>query len=204
MRSRVRTRQSPTRYPRLNSYLYSDTLFSNTKSIRGNQYAQLFVTDKHYCAIKPMKTKGEAGEKLNEFITTTGNPEGLITDGAKEEYHGRWGEVRKKFLLHQRQTEPHSAWQSHAEDAIRESKNHYRRLMDRKRVPEALWDFGMEYISYARNRIAHPTLDNRTPLEVLTGDSPDISELLDFSFYDWVKVYVQHHSPSSANPLGDG
>mmetsp|Transcript_163 Transcript_163/g.260 ORF Transcript_163/g.260 Transcript_163/m.260 type:complete len:281 (-) Transcript_163:159-1001(-) len=138
LRSRVRTRQSPLRYRRLNTYLYSDTLFSDTKSIRSIGCAQLFVTDKHYCDIKPMKTKGKAGDKLNEFITTTRIPEGLITDGAKQEYHGRWGEGRKKFLLHQHQTELHFAWQNHAEDEIRESKNHYRCIMDRKRVPEAL------------------------------------------------------------------
>ena len=26
----------------------------------------------------------------------------------------------------------------------------------------------------------------KTPLEIITGDTPDISEYLDFSFYDWV------------------
>jgi hypothetical protein len=35
-----------------------------------------------------------------------------------------------------------------AEDEIRETKNHFHRIMDRKKVPEALWDFGMEYTTY--------------------------------------------------------
>eukprot|EP00590_Aulacoseira_subarctica_P006586 CAMPEP_0172433836 /NCGR_PEP_ID=MMETSP1064-20121228/69845_1 /TAXON_ID=202472 /ORGANISM="Aulacoseira subarctica , Strain CCAP 1002/5" /LENGTH=270 /DNA_ID=CAMNT_0013181965 /DNA_START=226 /DNA_END=1035 /DNA_ORIENTATION=+ len=91
LRARVRTRQSSLRYHRLNTLLYSDTLFSNTKSTKGNTCAQLFVTDTQYVDIKGMKTKGEAGDKLNEFITTTGIPEGgLVTDGAKEELYGRW------------------------------------------------------------------------------------------------------------------
>ena len=201
MRSRVRTRQTPLRYRRLNALIYSDTLFSSTKSIRGNTCAQIFTTDKHFLDVHPMKTKGEAGDKLNEFLTTTGIPEGLITDGAKEEFFGRWGEVRKKFLLHQRQTEPHSPWQNKAEDAIRDVKDHYRRIMDRKKVPEALWDFGMEYTAYVRNRIAHPSLNNRSPYEILTGDSPDISELLDFSFYDWVKVYDPAPFPEQRESL---
>ena len=28
--------------------------------------------------------------------------------------------------------------------------------------------------------------DGRTPIEIITGETPDISEYLDFSFYDWV------------------
>jgi hypothetical protein len=200
--SRVRTRQSPLRYPCLNTMLYSDTLFSDTQSLRGNTCAQLFATDKRFLSIYGMKSKGDAGDKLNEFITTTGIPECLVTDGAKEEYHGRWGDVRKKFLLHQRQTEPHSPWQNKAEDEIRETKNHFRHIMDRKKVPEALWDFGMEYTTYVRNCIAHPSLQDRTPYEVLTGDSPDISEILVFGFYDWIKFYEPAPFPQQRETLG--
>ena len=29
-------------------------------------------------------------------------------------------------------------------------------------------------------------LNGRTPIEKLTGETPDISEYLDFGFYDWV------------------
>jgi hypothetical protein len=29
--------------------------------------------------------------------------------------------------------------------------------------------------------------NGRTPLEIITGETPDISEYLDFSFYDWVR-----------------
>mmetsp|Transcript_19095 Transcript_19095/g.27144 ORF Transcript_19095/g.27144 Transcript_19095/m.27144 type:complete len:183 (+) Transcript_19095:3493-4041(+) len=73
--------------------------------------------------------------------------------------------------------------------------------MDRNKVPEALWDFGMEYTAYVRNRIAHPCLNDRSPYEILTGDSPDISEILDFSFYDWVKVYEPAPFPETPESL---
>lgn len=97
---RVKTRQSALRYPRLNDYLYSDTMFSDVVSKpRQNTCAQLFVTAKRYGRVYPMRTKGQAGEKLNQFITNTGIPLGLITDGAKEELLGQWDEVRKKILL---------------------------------------------------------------------------------------------------------
>ena len=28
--------------------------------------------------------------------------------------------------------------------------------------------------------------EGRTPLEIITGETPDISEYIDFDFYDWV------------------
>mmetsp|Transcript_11237 Transcript_11237/g.16168 ORF Transcript_11237/g.16168 Transcript_11237/m.16168 type:complete len:1367 (+) Transcript_11237:2028-6128(+) len=200
---RVKTRQSALRYPRLNDYLYSDTMFSDVVSKpRQNICAQLFVTSKRYSRIYPMRTKGQAGEKLNQFITSTGIPLGLITDGAKEETLGQWNEVRKKYLITQRITEPHSPWQNKAESEIGGTKAHHRRLMDRKRVPEELWDFGLEYTADLRCFIARPELDYRTPYEVLTGDTPDISDYLNFELYQWVKVYDPAAFPSNREYLG--
>jgi hypothetical protein len=74
--------------------------------------------------------------------------------------------------------------------------------MDRKRVPEELWDFGLEYTADLCNFIARPELDYRTPYEVLTGDTPDISDYLNFEFYQWVKVYDPTAFPSSRKYLG--
>jgi len=200
---RVKTRQSALRYPRLNDYLYSDTMFSDVVSKpRQNACAQLFVTSKRYATVYPMRTKGQAGEKLNQFITSTGVPLGLITDGAKEETLGQWDEVRKKFLLTQRITEPHSPWQNKAESEIGAIKSHHRRLMDRKRVPEELWDYGLEYTADLRRFIARPELDYRTPYEVLTGDTSDISDYLNFEFYQWVKVYDPVAFPGTREYLG--
>ena len=43
--------------------------------------------------------------------------------------------------------------------------------------------------------------DNRTPLENTTGETPDISEYLDFGFYEWVKFHDVHNS-GNENELG--
>jgi hypothetical protein len=49
-----------------------------------------------------------------------------------------------------------------------------------------LWDYGMvwacEIMSLTSN--SSFSLDSRTPMEQLTGKTPDISEYLDFGFYD--------------------
>ena len=60
--------------------------------------------------------------------------------------------------------------------------------MRRQKVPKRLWDFAFVQIceignlTVSRSRYAY----GRTPIEILLGDTPDISEYLDFCFYDWV------------------
>jgi len=44
--------------------------------------------------------------------------------------------VRKKYLLQQQTTEPHSPWQNKAELEIRELKIHFRHIMNTNRCPE--------------------------------------------------------------------
>jgi hypothetical protein len=54
--------------------------------------------------------------------------------------------------------------------------------MHRAQDPEALWDYGFEHTDKIRQNLARKNLRWRTPLEVLTGDTPDISDLLDFGY----------------------
>ncbi|MGH3054924.1 MAG: hypothetical protein ACRDL7_08105, partial [Gaiellaceae bacterium] len=87
---------------------------------------------------------------------------------------------------------PYSPWQNKAEIAIRELKKHFRRIMNRARAPEGLWDFCLEYVSDIRIVTSRVRLDDRTPYEVIKGETPDISELLYFEFYQWVKFHEPH------------
>jgi hypothetical protein len=148
-----------------------------------------------------MATKGLAYDKFDLYCSTVGIPNPIITDGAGEETGGLWDKVRKKHLTQQCTTEPHSPWQNKAEREIQELKKHYRRIMHRSKCPESFWDFGIEYVSQIRERMSRTYNDNRTPLESTTGETPDISEYLDFGFYDWVKFHDVHNS-GNENELG--
>ena len=57
--------------------------------------------------------------------------------------------------------------------------------MVKKQVPKRLWDFGLVYESELLCHMARG-MDNRTGYEEVTGQTPDISEWLDFEFYDLV------------------
>ena len=57
---------------------------------------------------------------------------------------------------------------------------------------------------YVRNRTARKSLDYRTPLELLTGDTPDISDITTFEFYQPVQYLDNPESkfPIQKNKLG--
>ena len=59
--------------------------------------------------------------------------------------------------------------------------------MFRTYFPRALWSYGISYvdkiIQITASFVAY--LKGRTPLEALTSETPDISQYLDFGFYDW-------------------
>ena len=57
--------------------------------------------------------------------------------------------------------------------------------MNKKQVPKQLWDFSLVYESELLCHMAWGT-DKRTGYEEVTGQTPDISECLDFEFYDLV------------------
>ncbi len=83
------------------------------------------------------------------------------------------------------QTEKDSPWQNRTEVEIRELKRHIRHFMSRSKTPTVLWDYCCQYTVELRNRIARPLpqLKGRTTYKVLTGNTPDISEFLEFTWH---------------------
>jgi hypothetical protein len=98
--------------------MYTDTMFKEKASARGNTCVQLFVTAEGFVAGRPMKSKSDAYEALDSICRTYGVPQLLVSDNAKEETLGNWGRVVKQYLIRQRMTEPHSGWQNRCEDEI--------------------------------------------------------------------------------------
>jgi hypothetical protein len=60
--------------------------------------------------------------------------------------------------------------------------------MGRTRTQGILWGFYCTYVTDLRNHTARPlpSLHGHTPLEVITGNPPDVSEYLEFKWYDLV------------------
>jgi hypothetical protein len=119
---------------------------------------------------------------------------------------GHWKHVRDKHGgISQTLAEPYSPWQNRAESAIRDTKRQVLRLMKSSKANPRLWDFCLEYVTELRNRTAlgSPSLKGRTPHEIVTGDTPDISEWMEFSFYQPVWNYgPDENFPEQKRRLG--
>jgi hypothetical protein len=62
--------------------------------------------------------------------------------------------------------------------------------MLKREVPPRLWNYGLVYETNILNRIPRGQ-QQRTGIEIVTGKKPDISEWIDYEFYDQVWYYNQ-------------
>jgi len=201
---RFKTKNATLRYNHLRSTFYSDTMFSNTRSVLGNSMAQLFTNDQGFIKVVPMSHKSDAGHALSELIQDVGIPYHMHTDKAKELILGTWKKVCREHGIRMSNTEPHAPQQNRAEGAIQELKRHTSRFMSRTNTPQRLWDFAAVYTAELRNRLALPLyqLHGRTPIDALTGNTPDISEYLDFEWYQPIWIYDSAPFPEQRRNIG--
>ena len=198
---RFRTRQAQLGRPLLSKGIWSDTFFSEVTSTTGNTCAQMFCAPPHFVEAIPMKSKGDAGHALGEFVSMWGIPKFLRTDQAKEEWDGEWGRVRKHFLIPQKTTEPYSPWQNACEFVIGQHKKWARRIKQRFRVPEVLWDD----LSVYRSGLQRCTIvgeADKSGIEELTWSQWDVSDYMDFHFYETVKFCRAGSYPENVEHLG--
>jgi hypothetical protein len=169
---------------------YTDTLLGKCKSISNNTCAQIFANESYFVKAYPMALKSDAGLALRQFIRDYGIPERLTSDGSGEQTGSKTEFIRnvRKFGIEHHLSEPHRPQQNRAESVIREVKRRWFRQMTKRKVPKRLWDYGIVWVCEIMSLTSNSSfnLDGRTPIEQITGETPDISEYLDFSFYDWV------------------
>ncbi|KAI2498914.1 Reverse transcriptase (RNA-dependent DNA polymerase) [Fragilaria crotonensis] len=73
-----------------------------------------------------------------------------------------------------------------AEREIGELKKRWRNRMLKCKVPPRLWDYGLIYEANILNRLPRGREQCTAGIEMVTGETPDISEWIDFEFYDRV------------------
>ena len=182
---RYRTDLLQLHHTRLNTTIYTDTMFAKVKSLKGHTCAQVFTDGKGFIHAIPMKSKKDAGTALRTFIQDFGIPRVLAYDGAKEQV-GPGTEFQKSlraYHIKDHTSEPDTPNQNRAEAAIRELKRRWKQRIMKRRVPKRLWDFGITWEGEILSRLCRHNNDY-TGIERLTGDTVDISEWIEFEFYD--------------------
>ena len=190
-------------YHHLREFFYMDTMFATKKSgktLRGHSCMQLFVTDKGFVHVVPMKSKSEVHLALKEFFKKIGVPDAIICDDAKEQILGESRKVMREAGTTIRALEPGTPWSNCAERYIGIFKQGIQDIIRETDCPMVLWDFCAEYKAKVNNSTAKSLfqLHGRTPYETLLNEEPDISNLCQFKFYDW--CYYYDHSTKFPYP----
>ena len=187
---------------RLQTRFYTDTVFSKTLSLSGNKCAQIF-TDGQFTTVYPLSSKSQVGQALSSFIDEVGIPDRLTADLAGEQA-GDSTLFKKLVRLHRidmQWAERHTGKQNHrAEREIGLLKQRWHRRMMELDVPRRLWDFGLVYEAGVLSRVARGP-DMRSGVERLSGNTPDISEWTDFSFYDVVWYHNNVKADATDDPV---
>ena len=195
-----KTIKSP--YPAFNVYrrfepVATDTVFAETPSIDGGcTCAQIFVGRKsRVIDVYGMKTVKEFVDTLEDVIRKRGAMDKLISDAAKVEMSRRVMDVLCALLVENWSAERGYQHQNYAEIIWKYLKRNVQWFMNWRDVPANLWLLCLKWCADVTNHTAVESLKWRTPLEVLTGQTSDISILLCFLFYD--VVYVARYKETS-------
>ena len=179
---------------RRNEAVASDTIFAQVAAIgtNGQKMAQIFVGRTSLVIdIFGMSSEKQFVNTLEDVIRSRGAMDKLITDSAKVEISKRIGEILRALCIDDWQSEPHYQHQNFAEHRWKFYKRNIQWFMNFRDVPAYAWLLCAEWIADVMNHTAEKSLNWRPPLQVLTGQTVDISILLCFLFWD--VVYVTRH-----------
>ena len=177
---------------RLEERFATDTIWADTKSLNQHKFAQAYTHKCGFAVVYPMNNmSGDSiGETLQHFVHDFGIPSILTFDGHKSQVSkgSLFMKMIRKYDIKFHVSEPRKPQQNPAEGGIREIKRRWYRIMTKKAVPKRLWDYGLVWICETGNLTVSSSryANNRTGLEIISGETPDISEYVDFGFYDWV------------------
>ena len=185
----------------LKNEFHTDTLFSRVKSLAGNKCAQVF-TNGQYMTIYLIENRRQVGMTLGDFVNDVGIPDKLTADQAGEQFHCETDFMRQ-VRYHQIQMhlaeKGRSKQNAKAEREIGILKQQWQCCMVEHDVPRRLLDCGLKYEAEILSSIPRGQ-HSRLGLKILTGNSVDISEWIDFQFYDLVWYHDQPKPDASEEP----
>ena len=191
------------RYRRIHQHFFMDTFFATTKgckSTRGHTCMQIFVTDKGFVYVVPMRSKKEVPQAIKAFAKELGAPDAIVCDAAREQTSHELRSFCNKIGTTLRVLEENTPWANRAELYIGLIKEAVRRDMHKSACPLVLWDYCVERRARINNLTAKDLfqLDGQTPHFSVTGEVGDISNLCQFDWYEW--VYYREGSASFPLP----
>ena len=184
------TKDRMLRYKRIQDFFFMDTFLATKKggqSSRGHTCCQLFVTDKGFIYVVPMKRKSEVLLAIKQFAKEIGAPDSFVADMSGEQMSSEVKKFCNDIGTTLRALEEGTPWSNKAELYIGLIKEAVRKDMHESNSPLRFWDYCVE----RRTRINNLTSKNAfrlhgsTPHTLTTGDEGDITNLCQYAWYEW-------------------
>ena len=188
--------------PRRNEPVATDTIFSDTPAINdGSTMAQFFVgRDTLVCDAYGIKSQKQFINTLYDNIRFRGAMTTLITDGGKYEVSKNVADLLRSLFIKQYESEPYHQHQNKAEQRYGVVKRYINTLMNLTGAPAHCWLLCLLYVCSLLNATSSPALGGLTPLQALTGQVPDVSQFLHFSFWEPIYYKVDENEPDHRFP----
>ena len=189
MRKHFKSRFPSLNVSRRSESVATDTIFFDTPAIDdGARCAQFYVgRDSLVCDVYGMKTEKQFVNTLEDNIRRRGAMSKLISDRAQSEISNKAKDLLRALFIDEWQSEPHHQHQNYAERRYNTIKSKTNIILNRTGAPASCWLLCLLYICFILNHTATESLNWKTPMQVLTGETSDISIIMQFVFYE--KVY---------------
>ena len=180
-----------------------DTFFATKKdgtSSRGNTCCQLFVTDKGFIYVVPMKFKSKVLPAIKQFAKEAGTPDAIVSDMAKEQVSQDERNFCNTTGTTLRALEKGTPLSNNAELYIKLMKEAVCKDMKESNCPLRFWDYCLERRMRIYNLTSRDHIKVRgsnTHMETF-GEQGDISNLCQFRWYEWF-YFRDHKAPFPHN-----
>ena len=111
----------------------------------------------------------------------------LVSDCAQSEVSNKVLDILRNYTIDDWQSKPYHKHQNPAERLYQTVKQHTNAVLDKSSAQSKAWLLALLYAIFLLNHVASESLGWKTPLELLTGLTTDISIILMFSF--WEPIY---------------
>ena len=146
-----------------------------------------------------MRSKSTSGTTLYRMNLDVRVENEIFMDNAPKhnDYNTEIQRVERILGMDVHTTEPHFPWKNNSESVIKIIKEKYNRRRFHINIPKRVWDFGMVWETEIYHHIE--VKDGFPALGCLTVDTIDISEWLEFEFYDLICFWNNH--PKDTKPI---
>jgi hypothetical protein len=191
----IKTRFPALNVARRNGHVATDTIFSDTPAVdSGATCAQFFIgRESLVCDVYSMKTDKGFVANLEDNIRFRGAMDVLISDHTKSEISNRVKDLLRALLISEWQSESHYQHQKYAERRIQIVKWKTNVILNHTGAPPNTGYLCLEYVCNLLNHLATESIGWKTPMQILTGATSDISKFL--QFYFWEPVYYSKFEP---------